>query len=93
MRGRAGGWAIFLAVILLLSFAAVTPYSHTVDRAMIAARLLLVVLLSVLIVRERWRHRNEAAERDLPTGPDRGATLLQRMRLWYYGEEKPAGRK
>ncbi len=87
MSGKAGGWALFLAVILLLSFAAVTPYSGMADHAMVAARLLLVVLLSVLVIRERWQHRYDHARKDPAVGSDRGETLLGRMRLWYYGQE------
>lgn len=90
MRGKAGGWALFLALILLLSFAAVNPHSHTVDHAMVTARLLLVALLSVLIVRERWQYREHQTKRRSQDSSDPGDTLLQRMRRWYYGEEKSA---
>ena len=65
MRGRLSGWAIFLAVLLLLSFAA-TPsfkYSRTADLTLITVRFSLVILLSILFVHEKWKHRNDA---DLP---------------------------
>jgi hypothetical protein len=55
VRGKLSGWAIFLAVLLLLSFAA-TPsfkYSRTADLSLMAVRFSLVILLSVLVVREK----------------------------------------
>ena len=63
MKQKAGGWALFLGCLLLLSFAATTSYSKTADLALISVRLSIVVVLSVLLVRERWRHRDDARQR------------------------------
>jgi hypothetical protein len=60
MRRKAIAWALFLASVLLLSFAA-TPYSHTADALIITLRLTLLIVLSILIARERWRSRPDAA--------------------------------
>ena len=88
VRGKLSGWAIFLAVLLLLSFAA-TPsfkYSRMADLSLMAVRFSLVVLLSILVVREKWRHRDDA---DHPQStPDANDTVLQRFRRWYYDDGK-----
>ena len=56
MRGKVGAWALFLVCLLLLNFVAATSYSKTADLAFISLRLALVALLSILLVRERWRN-------------------------------------
>ncbi len=88
MAGKSAGWALFLAVLFLLSFAAVTPYSHTADRVLVGVRLALVAALSVLVLQERWAHRHDAPAEDRNAPSDAHETLLQRMRRWYYGDEK-----
>ncbi len=88
MRGKLSGWAIFLAVLLLLSFAA-TPsfkYSKTADLSLMAVRFSLVILLSVLVVREKWKHRDDP-DRPHPKS-DAPDTVLQRFRRWYYDDRK-----
>jgi len=85
MRKRILAWTMFIASFLLLSLAA-TPYSRTADAALIALRLTLVVVLSVLVVRERWRNRHEPLGKASPTGSDIGDSFLQRCRRWYRGE-------
>jgi hypothetical protein len=88
VSGKLSGWIVFLSVLLLLTFAA-TPsfkYSRTADPSLIAVRFSLVILLSVLVVREKWKHRDD------PDGPqiksDTNATILQRLRRWYYDDRK-----
>ena len=90
MRGKTAGWALFLGCLLLLSFAATTPYSKTADLALISLRLALVAVLSILVVRERWRHRDDSQERAHPRS-DAGDSILQRFRCWYYDEQKHPG--
>ena len=88
MRGKFSGWIVFLAVLLLLSFAA-TPsfrYSRTADLGLIAVRFSLVILLSVLVVREKWMHRNDPDNRQIKSGTN--DTILQRLRRWYYDDPK-----
>ncbi|MGO9520136.1 MAG: hypothetical protein ACLPND_24130 [Candidatus Korobacteraceae bacterium] len=87
MRAKAGGWALFVACLLLISFAATTPYSKTSDLALISLRLALVLVLSILVVRERWRHRDDLRRRSNSMS-DTGDTILQRFRRWYYDEQK-----
>ncbi len=92
MKEKASGWAIFLAILLLLSFAA-TPgfkYSRTADLGLMAVRFSLVILLSILLVREKWKHRDDADH-----SPDKSAaneTILQRVRRWYYDEQRSSDR-
>ena len=78
---------MFLACLLFLSFAATTPYSKTADLALISLRLALVLVLSILVVRERWRHRDDLRKRR-NSMPNAGDTILQRFRRWYYDEQK-----
>jgi hypothetical protein len=79
-----GGWIAFVAVLLVFSLGA-SPYHKIADSALIAVRLSLVLLLSALVIWERWNHR-----RDVPGGRgspyDRGESILERMRRWYYDE-------
>jgi hypothetical protein len=58
MRKKIFAWTLFLASILFLTLAT-TPYSRTADVALISLRLTLVMVLSILVVRERWRNLHE----------------------------------
>ena len=82
-KGSLSGWILFLATLLVLSFAAMpgfTRYSTFADRTLIAIRLSLVLALSVLAVRN-WMSEDPNRYRD--------ARLLKRLRNWYYDEETP----
>jgi Sec-independent protein secretion pathway component TatC len=73
-------WITFLVSLLVLSLAA-TPYWRAADQLLIAIRLSIIVVISILFVRSRWRRRRP------DTGPsDRGDSLLLRLRRWYHGE-------
>ena len=85
MKKKVLAWALFLTSILFLSLAA-TPYSRTADAALITVRMTLIIVLSVLVVRERWRNRHESARNGAPTGSDIGDHFLQRCRRWFRGE-------
>ena len=80
------GWLVFTACLLLLSLGA-TSYHKIADVALISVRLSLLVVLSILVVRERWTH-----DRDPQLGKgeprDAGESILQRFRRWYYDEER-----
>ncbi len=91
MRGKTAGWALFLGCLLLLSFAATTRYSKSADLGLISLRLALVLALSILVVRERCRHRDDPQRRDARSSSDAGDTILQRFRRWYYDEQKNPG--
>jgi hypothetical protein len=80
-KGSVTGWIIFLATLLLLSFAAMPgfeKYSVVADRTLIAIRLSLVLALSVLVVRDRVL----GSERT--TGGKE--SIMRRCRRWYYGD-------
>lgn len=87
MRGKTAGWALFLGCLLLLSFAATTTYSKTVDLALISLRFAIVVVLSILVVRERWRHCEDPRQQDTRSSSYAGETFLRRFRRWYYDEQ------
>lgn len=80
-KGRLRGWILFVACLLLFSLGA-TSYHKMADSALIAVRLSLVIVLSVLVVRERWNNRDD---RISPHNPRE--TILQRLKRWYYDEE------
>ena len=81
-ESNTSAWIIFLASLLMLSLAA-TPYWRAADQLLIAIRLSIVVAVSILLVRAKWRRRDS----DVPHAPhDRGESLLLRLRRWYYGE-------
>jgi hypothetical protein len=77
MSKSAGAWILFLAFLLLLSLSA-TGYSQTANMLLIAARLALLIVLSVLIVREKFRPSKD---------PDAGDKFLKRWRSWFYDEK------
>lgn len=88
VRGKLSGWAIFLAVLLALSFAA-TPsfkYSRTADLSLMAVRFSLVILLSILFVHEKWKRRDDADHP--PSTANANDIILQRFRRWYYDDQK-----
>jgi hypothetical protein len=85
MRKNVLAWTFFLGSLLLLSLAA-TPYSRAADAALISARLTLLIVLSILVVRERWRNRHELPGKATPSGPDVGDRFLRGCRHWYHGE-------
>jgi hypothetical protein len=79
-KGSAAGWMIFLATLLVPSFAAMPgfdQYSVVADRATIAVRLTLVLTLSILVVRERF---------SADTRVDKSSSPLQRCRHWFYDD-------
>ena len=83
MRRKILVWLLFLLCLLLLSLGA-TPWSKAADAALISARLTLIAIVSILAVREWWRHRKGRPA----LGADAGDTVLRRLRRWYYGDEK-----
>jgi hypothetical protein len=77
-RSKLAGWIVFLATLLVLSFAAMPgheAFTTLADRLLIAVRLSLVLALSVLIVRERFAGRAQTS-----------GDWLQRCRRWFYDE-------
>src|SRR5260370_8606567 len=82
-------WAgpFFLGSLLLPSRPA-TPYSRAADAALISARLTLLIVLSILVLRERWRNRHELPGKPAPSDSDVGDRFLQRFPRWYHGGEK-----
>ena len=80
-KGSTTGWILFLATLLVLSFAAMPgfeKYSVLADRLLVATRLSLVLALSVLAVRN-WMSSNPSTYKD--------TSLLKRLRAWYYDED------
>jgi len=80
MRKKATAVALMLLCLLLVSFSA-TPYAKAADLAVIAVRFTLVLAISILVVREKWRTRG-GASRERDSGDD----WLRRMRPWFTGD-------
>jgi hypothetical protein len=77
-KGKLGGWIAFVATLLVLSFAAMPgheSFSTMADRLLIAVRLTLVLVLSVLILQERFGSSGHG-----------GGDILRRCRRWFYDE-------
>jgi len=85
MRRKVVAWTLFLGSLLLLSLAA-TPYSRTADAALITLRLTFLIVLSILVLRERWRNRQELPGKTAAGHADVGDHFLRRFRRWYHGE-------
>jgi hypothetical protein len=85
MRKKIIAWSVFLACALFLSLAA-TPYSRVADELLITVRLTLIIVISILVVRERWRHSHESHPSSISAGQDVGTSFLERCRRWYHGE-------
>jgi hypothetical protein len=86
MRKKIVAWSLFLACALFLSLAA-TPYSRKADELLITVRLTLIIVISALVVRERWRRPHESHPGVTVNGPDVGTSFLHRFRRWYQGDE------
>jgi len=56
------------------------PILEPADAALISARLTLLIVLSILVVRERWRNRHELPGKAAPSDSDVGDWFLQRCR-------------
>lgn len=82
-KGNTTAWITFLISLLVLSLAA-TPYWRAADQLLIAIRLSIVVLLSVLVVRAKWRRR-DSSDRS-PSGSDGGDSFARQIRRWMHGE-------
>jgi len=80
MSRSAGAWILALVILLLLSLSA-TSYSQTANFLLIAARVALLVVLSVLIVKEKFRPH------DSPHRADAGDRLLTKWRHWFYDDK------
>ena len=77
-KGKLGGWIAFVVTLLLLSFAGMPgheAFSTLADRLLIAVRLTLVLVLSVLILQERFGSSGHG-----------GGDILRRCRRWFYDE-------
>ena len=85
MRKKILAWSLFLASLLFLSLGA-TPYSRTADAALITLRLTLLIVLSALVIRERWKYPGESHEKSTGGTSDIGHSFLQHCRRWYRGE-------
>lgn len=81
MSKRAGAWILFLVFLLLLSLSA-TSYSQTANYLLISARVVLLLVLSILIVREKFR-KSDASQHT-----DAGDKFLKSWRRWFYDEKK-----
>lgn len=77
---------LFLLFLILLSLG-FTPYSQTANYLLVATRLVLIGILSILFVRERWKYRDDPNGTNAPVKSDLGDTALRRWRRWFYDEK------
>ena len=76
---------LFLVFLLLLSLG-FTQYGHIANYLLISIRLALIGVLSILLVRERWKYRHDPQGTENRVTPDAGDSVLRRFRRWYYDE-------
>jgi hypothetical protein len=81
MRRKVWLWITFLLILLLISVSA-TPYSKTADVAFISVRFSIIIVVSILALREWWRTRHNAGGHAGAAG-----TVLRRLRGWYYDDK------
>src|SRR5438105_9372740 len=74
-------WTI-LCVLLLAAGA--TPYGKTADVVLITIRLLSLIVISALVVREWWRYHHRDGWTN--TREDAGQSFLLKLRRWSLGE-------
>jgi hypothetical protein len=74
---------LFLAFLLLLSLG-FTQFGQLANYVLISIRLMLIAVLSILLVRERWKYRHDPQGSEDRVTPDAGDTILRRFRRWYY---------
>ena len=84
MRRAVGAWTLFLVFLLLLSLG-FTEYGQIANYLLISIRLVLIGVLSILFVRERWKYRHDPQGTQSGVTLDAGDTVLRRVRRWYYG--------
>ena len=75
-KGKLGGWIAFVATFLVLTFAAMPgneAFSTSADRALLAIRLTLVLVLSVWLLQEKFGSSGHGA-----------SDILRRCRRWFY---------
>jgi hypothetical protein len=80
---------LFVGSLLLLSFASTLRFSKTADMALIALRLGLLVVLSVLCFRAQWRSYHDPERNRGRAKLDMGDRSMQRWRRWFYDEPEP----
>jgi hypothetical protein len=74
---------LFLVFLLLLSLG-FTEYGQIANYLLISIRLVLIAILSILFVRERWKYRHDPQGVGNRVSTDAGDTVLRRVRRWYY---------
>ena len=88
MRRKAGAWVLFLLCLLLLSLSA-TPYSRAANSLWISVRLALIAVISILVVRERWRYRHDLQGANTRAASGSDTRFLRQLRSWFYDDKAP----
>jgi membrane protein implicated in regulation of membrane protease activity len=91
-KGRFVPWLQFLLCVLFLSLLIGfrgTWFSRALDFVFVCVSFAFLALLSVLIIRARWKRRQNAPERKTQTEFDTGDEVLRRVRRWWTDEKNP----
>jgi len=82
MLRKALPWSLFAMCLALFALGS-TPLAHTVDLVLIALKIIILILVSVLVV------RGALAGRSTPhLGSDRGESIRQSFTRWCRGEHR-----
>ena len=77
-------WMLFFSCLLLLGLGA-AGFGASADHLLVAFRISIVVVLSVFIVRQKFRVQRSGQER---LSSDRGDLILNTLTRWFRGEYK-----
>lgn len=77
-------WSIPFIFFLVSLVLGATPWAKSVDFALWPFRFALILGLSVLVLRTRWRHRHDTPGKRTP--PDAFDKMFYSCRNWWYGE-------
>jgi hypothetical protein len=73
---------------LLIGFSG-TRFSRALDFVFVCFSLAFLAVLSALLIRSRWKRRQNATAREVQTDPDFGDEVLRRVRHWWTDEKNP----
>ncbi|MGH9874398.1 MAG: hypothetical protein ACRD9S_18240 [Pyrinomonadaceae bacterium] len=86
MTRRLGAWLQFLSCVLLLSFL-IWFRAITVELFLGWLTLAFIAVLSVLVLRAKWKHRHHLQGNGTQQSADAGDVMLRRIRNWWMDEK------
>jgi hypothetical protein len=88
VKRKIGAWGLFLLFLLFLELGA-TSYWKMADVAYMSVGIAFFSVMSILVVRRRWRKAHSQAEEFSETTPDAGDRVLRAVGRWCGGDKNP----